>query len=478
MPDDARGTEVLSVLEEFPPVSTDAWEAVIKTDLKGADYEKRLVWRTEEGIAVRPYYRREQLDGLEAQIEAAPGDFPFVRGSGKPWAEAQATAFPGAIRGDLLHEAGANAVQELGYALAEGVERLAAIADRRNSVDLAAREVEFVFAAGSTFFIEIAKLRAARLLWAQAVAAFQPEQQAACLMRIHVRTARRNKSVYDRYTNLLRATTEALSAAIGGCDTLTVEPFGFDERLAMNVQRILREEAHVDIPADPGGGSYFLEALTDSLAREAWKLFQQVEVEGGYSAAVQSGSVRRALEQSRAEREKAIALRRKALVGVNNYPNVGEKTPEMEAPAAEAAAFPAARLAEPFERIRERTARHAKATGRFPKALLLKRGDLRMRMARANFSLNFFGCAGFDIEDTEEYEGKQADLIVLCSSDPEYLALAQEVCPRVEAPVVVAGNPKDQIDALKAAGVQDFIHLQSDAVRTLTDWQDRLGMEA
>ncbi len=474
----ASGTEVLRLSDDFPPVSTEDWEAAIRKDLKGADYEKRLVWRSEAGIPVRPYYRSQDLEGLAAQVEPPPGEFPFVRGSGKAWEIAhQAAPGPNSIRADFLHEAGANAVQELGYSLAEGVERLAALAELRGSVDRAAEEIEFVFAAGSTFFFEIAKLRAARLLWAQAAAAFGPEQESACRMHIHVRTSRLNKSLYDRYTNLLRATTEALSAVIGGCDRLTVEPFGFDEHLALNLQRILREEAHLDVPADAGGGAYYLEVLTDSLARESWKLFQQVEAAGGYTAALESGAVEKDLAKTRAEREKAVALRRRTLVGVNNYPNVKEKVPEVDAPPPEDSRFPQFRLAEPFERIRERTARHAHAAGRYPRVLLLKHGDRKMRMARANFSMNFFGCAGFDVEEAEEYAGSTADLIVLCSSDPEYLALAQEVCPRVHVPVIVAGNPKDQIEALRAAGVEGFIHVQSEAIQTLTEWQNRLGMK-
>lgn len=472
MPDLAPGTELLTLADDFPPVPTEAWEAAIRSDLKGADYEKKLVWRA-DGLSVWPYYRSEDV----AQPPAPPGIFPFVRGSGKSWEpEQQSIPRLESVRADHLHEAGANAVQELGYALADGVERLAALAERHRSVDVAANEIEFVFAAGSTFFFEIAKLRAARLLWATAVAAFRPEQQASCRMRIHVRTSRRNKSLFDRYTNLLRATTEALSAVLGGCDQLTVEPFGFDEHLAVNLQRILREEAHVNLPADPGGGSYFLEVLTDSLAREAWKLFQQVEQAGGYRAVLESGATERALAESRAEREKAVALRRQTLVGVNNYPDLGEKTSEVQAPPPDGI-FTESRLASPFERIRERTARHAAATGRCPRVLLLERGDLKMRRARANFSLNFFGCAGFDIEESETLEANGADLIVLCSSDPEYMEFAREVCPRVQVPVIVAGNPKEHIDALQAAGVAGFIHMQSDALRTLTEWQDRLGMK-
>jgi len=477
MPEDQPGAEILNLGQDFPPVPTALWEAAIARDLKGADYEKKLVWRTDEGIAVRPYYRAENLAGLEAQTQTAPGQFPFARGSGQPW-EAAGSVPSGAnvIRADDLAEAGANAVQQLGYALAAGVERLAALT-ATSTVEEAARSIEFVFSIGSTYFLEIAKLRAARLVWAQAVAAFGPADPQCALARISVRTTLLNKSVYDPYTNLLRVTTEALAAAVGGCDRLMVEPFGFDQHLAVNVGRILHHEAHVDAVADPAGGSYYVEALTDSLARAAWKLFQQVEAAGGYSRAVGSGVIARALAESRAKLEKAVASRYRTLVGVNNYPDLKERTAEATAPAESGGAFPAFRLAEVFEKIRRRTERHAAKTGRVPQVLLLQRGELRMRMARANFSLNFFGCAGFDVVEAEEFAGAGADLIVLCSSDAEYLALAREVCPAAQVPVIVAGNPKDQVDALKAAGVAGFIHIQSDAVQTLTEWQKRLGME-
>lgn len=470
MPEEDAGGEILTLQPDFPPVPTTAWEAAIAKDLKGADYEKKLVWRTEEGLGIRPYYRKEALSGLDDQLRTAPDHFPFVRGTGRGWQIAQgAKPGPKAIRADLLHEQGAHAIQELGYGIAAGVERLAELTETL-PVDTIASQVEFVFAAGPSYFIEIAKLRAARMLWSQVVAAFGSHDDSACRMRLHVRTPQRNKSVYDRYTNLLRATTEAMSAVIGGCDRLTVEPFGFDSHLAINLQHILQEESHLDAVADPAGGSYYIEALTDSLAREAWKLLQAVEAAGGYSAALASGSIDKALAESRAARAKAYSSRRRALVGVNNFPNLMEKTAEGEI------SDGSARIAAPFEAIRQRTNEHAKTTGRYPKVLLLTRGDVKMKGARANFSLNFLGCAGFDIVESDTYEGADADLIVLCSSDPEYLALAQEVCPRVKVPVIVAGNPKEQIEALQAAGVQGFIHIQSDAIQTLTHWQDKLGM--
>jgi methylmalonyl-CoA mutase len=346
-------------------------------------------------------------------------------------------------------------------------------------VDIAAREIEFVFAVGSTYFFEIAKLRAARMLWAQAVSAFAPSEIESCRMKLHVRTARLNKSFCDPYTNVLRVTTEAMSAAIGGCETLTVEPFGFDEHLALGVQRVLAEEAHLNAVGDPAGGSYYIEALTDAIAREAWKLFQRIEAGGGYSVALSAGWLSAEIAKTRAAREKAVSSRRRALVGVNNYPDLNGKAIEAEAaPPAGAEVFPQFRLAEPFEKIRERTARHVRETGYAPKVLLLKRGDVKMRTARANFALNFLGCAGFEIDESDAgaYVESNAHLIVLCSSDLEYLAFAEEVCSATQIPVIVAGNPKDRIEALKAAGVQGFIHIASDAVETLNYWQDRLGM--
>ena len=451
----------LDIAAEFPAVATEDWEALIIKDLKGADYEKKLVWRTEEGFSVGPYYRGEDIAGLEAQLGR--------RRENRGWEICE--NFPAsecAIRADLLHESGATAVEELGYAIAEAAECLAEIVEEK-SVDEAAGEIEFVFAAGPSYFIEIAKLRAARLLWAQVVAAFGAKEPAE--MRIVVRTSARNKSVYDRHTNLLRASTESLSAVIGGCDALYVEPFGFDGHLAVNIQRILKEEANIDAVADPAGGSYYVETLTDSIARAAWKVFQQVEAEGGYAKAEAAGSIDAALESSRSARAKALSSRRKTLVGVNNYPNLMEKESEMQPPEE------GRRLAEPFEKIRRRTIDNAQKARRYPKVLLLTRGDVKMRGARSNFALNFFGCAAFEVETSDHYADSDADLIVLCSSDPEYLALAREVCPKVNVPVLVAGNPKDQIDELTAAGVRGFIHVLSDAAVVLAEWQNNIGLE-
>ena len=468
----ADSADTLHILNDFPAVPTETWENAIHVDLQGADYNKKLVWNSDEGIAVRPYYRREDIKGLGSQTRVVPAAFPFIRGRGsQTWKQVEPRAeVPGdAIRVDAIHEQGGTAVQELGYGIALGVERLVERSQSGGDIDEVAKDLRFVFAIGSNYFFEIAKLRAARMLWARAVSAFQPRDESSCLMNVHACTALCNKSICDPFANVLRATTEAMAAIIGGCDSLEVRPFRFSDRLAMNIQRLLREESHFDRVADPAGGSYYVEWLTDALANQGWRLFQQVEAEGGYTRA--KGSIDIALAESRAARDKAVSSRRRMLVGVNNYPDLNETI-------SEAVQVPSGgwRIASPFEHLRLQTEVFTRERGKRPKVLLLERGDLTMRQARSQFSQNFFGCAGFEIEISHEYERSDADLIVLCSSDPEYLALAEEVCPKVQQPVVVAGDPKAQLEQIKAAGVQGFIHIRTDAIAALTEWETRLAI--
>ncbi len=463
---------VLDLLAHFAPVPTAQWESAIAKDLKGADYDKRLVWRTDEGIAVKPYYRSEDAPAREP-IERTARGWQATAPGNEPALDVDAIRF---------HEAGATAVQELAVALGAASDRLAAGQPVRT----------IGFAVGGNHFMEIAKLRAARLLMTEVLSAFAEANPGAwphtldnrrgaldnrrganlqvCDLHLHVRTAASNKTLYDPYVNLLRVTTEALSAIVGGCDSLTIMPCRFDPHLAENVHHILREECRLDAVSDPGAGSYYVEALTDAIAREAWSLFQQIEAAGGFEAWQASGALDAALAASRGAKEKAVAARRRVLVGTNNYPNLQERA--LEAAADMGAGW---RLASVIERIRLRTERHAAATGRTPRVLLLESGDLKMRKARSAFCLNFFGCAGFDAMASETLQ--DADLVVLCSSDAEYLPLAQAVCAQVRVPVIVAGNPKEQVESLRAAGVADFVHVLSNAVDTLTRWQDRLGIK-
>lgn len=427
--------------EEFPPVSSEEWEAAIRADLKGADYSKKLVWQTEEGIGVKPYYRRGDLPGSTGQ----------ARFTGE-WKVRTVAEIPAdAVRGDSLHEEGATSVQEVAYAMADWKERgevrqsppKRERAAHREAEDNAA--VHFVFAVGGNYFMEIAKLRAARQVWAQISDA---------PMVIWARTSLLNKSLYDPSANLMRCTTEAMSAIFGGCDYLVVEAAQFGEHLAESLPRILAEESHFDRVSDPAGGSYYVEVLTASIAAEARKVYE-----------AEHDGVRRAGEigVSRAAKQKAVRLRKRTLVGVNNYPDLTETLPaDAHLPKS------SRRLAEDFEGIR----REVEKLKKRPVVLLLQRGDLKMRMARANFAQNFFGCGGFAVRNSDKVE--PADLIVLCSSDSEYLALAKEIIPKTRVPVIVAGNPREDRAALKEAGVRDFVYLGVDAVEVLLDQLEAL----
>lgn len=452
----------------FPAIPVADWEAQIRTDLKGADFEKRLVWKTPDGLAVRPYYTLESLDGLTIPSDSVPGSLPFVRGDGRPWQMALPGEEPQAqIDASAFHDQGATAVEELALALAAGVEWLA---ESGRPVEESAPLLIVRFGVGPLIFIEMAKLRAARVLWANAVQAFGTNEPTAAYLRIHAVTARWNKSVLDANNNLLRATAEALAAVAGGADWLTVRPEWIDPHLARNIQLILREESHLDRVADPAGGAWYVEALTDMLAREAWKRFQQIEAEGGFRAWRESGKLDAMLAASRDAKQLAYASRRATLVGVNNYPAVSEDILDV------AINDPAWRAAGVFERIRLRTERHVASGAPRPKVLLLEMGDPKMRRARSGFCRNFLGCAGFAFQDATAIE--PADLIVLCSSDAEYASLAPRVIAETKAPVVIAGFPKDSVAALEAAGVSGFIHISSNLVETLALWQDRLGVAA
>jgi methylmalonyl-CoA mutase len=404
--------------EEFPPIPTREWDAAIRADLKGADYDKKLLWRTEEGILVRPFYRAEDLPGTTGQ----------ARFTGTWQTAIVGDISKDAVRGDLLHEQGATAVQELGYALAESQ----------------GKRKTFVFAVGTNYFFEIAKLRAARQLWARL---------SSDAMVIWARTSMTDKSLYDPSANLMRCTTEAMSAIFGGCDFLVIESARFPEHLSRSLGRILREESHFEEVSDPGGGSYYIESLTASIATEAWKVYES-GLQGRDSA----------IAAARAAKEKAAALRKRTLVGVNNYPDLNELLPA-------GASLPASswRIAQPFEEIRQRVEK----SGKRPRVLLLQSGDVKMKMARANFCLNLFGCGGFEVKTSETLE--PADLVVLCSSDAEYLPFAQDVCHQTKTPVIVAGNPKEQIEVLRVAGVKDFAYLGMDAVKFLSHWQEALS---
>ena len=544
-----NATQPEPLFAEFPPVSTAEWEAAIAKDLKGKD-PKSLIWKTEDGFELKPFYRLEDAPALPAlrdfptgwkicaevtdfetamevvargaqaiqywpenedALEALLSRLPLTKVEVHIRADGHAPSllrvirhFAGRVHGSLncgpVHEAAniapyfipyvinagrfdeieATATQELALALAQGSEYLA-------DLGLVADQIAFSFPIGSNYFFEIAKLRAARLLWPRVVKAYDPHARATT--RIFAQTSEWNKTVYDPYVNMLRGTTEAMSAIIGGAELVTVSPFNsafaapdeFARRIAVNTQLILREEAHFDELSDPASGCWYIESLTDTMAREAWKLFQQMEEAGGYSTAVGSGLVDKLVKPSREARRTAIAQRRRQFTGLNVHANPAERVLDKVTVPSRHTRGPA-----DFETMRLRTERYEKASGKTPKVFLLQFGDAKMRRARAEFSTEFFQCAGFGVVKPPAFatveaalasiEAEKPDFVALCSSDPEYTALAAGVCPLVKQPVIVAGFPKDALERLKQAGVAEFIHIRSNAIETLTALQRKLGI--
>ncbi len=242
------------------------------------------------------------------------------------------------------HEAGGSAVQELAYTLATGVEYLRQLAKLGLEVNTAAPRMRFAITVGTSFFMEIAKLRALRLLWSRAVAAAGGDETAQRIS-LHVRTSQWNKSVIDPYNNLLRATVEAFAGVLGGCDSMQVgafdevvrRPDDFSLRIARNTQLVLQKECELNHVIDPAGGSWFVENATAELAAKAWALFQEVEEAGGMEAALRAGTPQKAVAETAAKKIKAVTSRRDSIVGVNQYANPKEKP--LEVPGVETAAF-------------------------------------------------------------------------------------------------------------------------------------------
>ena len=613
-------TKSEKLFTEFPPVPTEKWEEVITADLKGADYERKLVWKTGEGFNVRPYYRAENLEGIKF-LGSQAGEFPYVRGTHahNRWRvhqtvsvvcpkEANAEAlkilnagvdslgfciasadfsaadldmllkdicipaveitFCGekmanvaelvlakvekegiakedvriafcidplvkglSSKGDfcspngekciariveLIHKtkeykhvrivtvagqtfgnSGSTIVEELAFTLSAGHDYLVRLTDAGLDVDAAARKLRFSFSVSSNYFMEIAKFRAARMLWANIVKGYGPAKNCACKMQIHAETSRWNQTVYDPYVNMLRGTTEAMSATIAGVHSLEVTPFDaafenpteFSKRIARNVELLLKNESHFDQVVDPAGGSYYVENLTQSIAAEAWKLFLEIEEKGGYTAAYKAGFVKERIAASAAAKDKAIATRRQTLLGANQYPNfteVADKAITAEAVTrkqAEGNTLAPYRGAMAFEEMRL----HVDRSGKQPKAFMLTCGSLAMARARAQFSCNFFGCAGIRVQDNTFFKSieegakaaleSKAEIVVVCAADDDYAEAAPKVKELLggKAILVVAGAPACMPE-LEAQGITNFINVKSNVLETLKFYLKEMGI--
>ncbi|MDR0763153.1 MAG: methylmalonyl-CoA mutase family protein, partial [Bacteroidales bacterium] len=390
------------------------------------------------------------------------------------------------IKAYKLRNSGATIVQELGFAISNAVAILNDLTEKGFSADDILPRMTLHFATGSNYFMEIAKIRAARVLF-NAVATEYGSKNGAKIF-IHSSSSTWNKAVYDPYVNMLRSTTETMSAAIGGADSVSTINFDcayekaddFSARIARNQQILLKEESFIDKVADPAAGSYYIEYISNAIAEAAWKIFLTVEEKGGYFAAL-TEYIMPEVEKSAAERLKDVSSRKKFILGVNQYPNLNETMLDKIGDE-----LYACRASSEIEKLRLETEKAVKGGKRKPKVFLLTYGNLAMRKARAGFATNFFGCAGYEIIDNAGFktgtEGAEAalaagaDITVLCSSDDEYAALVTESVPALKSKtvVVLAGYPKEQIEEFTAQGIEEFIHVRSNVLDVLTAFNKRL----
>ncbi|UQA91860.1 methylmalonyl-CoA mutase subunit beta [Streptomyces halobius] len=422
---------------------------------------------------------------LRVQLEAA------ARLAGRAAAES-----PGlrALAVDALpyHEAGGSTAEELGASLATGVAYLRELTAAGLDIDTACRQLEFRYAATADQFLTIAKLRAARRLWARVteVCGAAPSVSA---QRQHAVTSTVMMTRRDPWVNMLRTTVAGLSAGVGGADAVTVLPFdaalglpdAFARRIARNTQSVLLEESHLSKVIDPAGGSWYVERLTDELAHAAWGFFREIESAGGQAAALRSGMLRERLTRTWQRRSEDLAHRREPITGVSEFPHLAEPPVHREpAPAPVGGGLPRVRRDDAYENLRARSDAHLAANGERPKAFLATLGPAAVHTARATFAANLLQAGGIEtVQETvdaesaaEAFTRSGAGIACLCSSDALYGEQAAAVAAALKSAgalrVYLAGKPGERREEFVTAGVDTFVHAGCDAVEVLSSALD------
>lgn len=401
-----------------------------------------------------------------------------------------------AVNGGIFPNAGSSIVQELGFSLAMANEYFSNLSDKID-IDTIAKHLRINIGISSNYFMEIAKVRALRYMWSKLIEAYKPKDIEVAKVYIHAETSNWNKTLFDPYVNVLRSTTESMSSIIGGIDSLTVNPFNksfqdtdvISNRIARNTQIILKEEAYFDKVVDPSAGSYYIEELTSSLIDKAWELFMDIDAKGGYHTCLEKGVVQELVAEMAQKRDMNLASRKEVLLGTNQFPNVGEVMADKLTIAKQEAITNTAikpiqqyRGAEAFEALRL----DVEKSDLRPKVFMFTYGNIAMQKARSQFAGNFFGCAGYEIIDNNGFktvdEGiakiktDQPQVVVVCSSDDEYINIVPQIQKEVgkDAIVVVAGNPKASMEALQQAGIEYFVHVKTNVLNTLQEFNKKL----
>lgn len=427
-------------------------------------------------LAADPLSRRARGEIDDAGLQTALADLADVV---KHLDEAAKQASALVVSTLVFHEAGADAADEIGLALAAAATYLEALLAGGVSLETAARTLTLQLSVGRDTFLELCKLRALRLCWSKLLLASGPGDPPAA--RVHAVCSRRTLSVRDPWVNMLRTTTQMFAAILGGAALIT--PTAFDEvngapgelgrRVARNTGLVLREESQLGWVVDPAGGSYFFETLTDALAREAWTRFQGFARDGGLPALLADGRLAARLAATWQTRLDALAKRRTPVLGVSEFANLDEKLPRPAAadPAASTSPLPAHRDAEAFEALR------LAADEQKPEAVLVTLGPLAESRPRVGFAAGFFGAGGIRVRESVEIEG--APLVCLCGSDERYASEAVDKVRALRAAgagrVLLAGRPGALEAPLREAGLDGSLFVGCDVLAAL---QDLLGKDS
>ncbi|MER6997199.1 methylmalonyl-CoA mutase family protein [Streptomyces sp. NPDC000410] len=379
------------------------------------------------------------------------------------------------------HEAGGSAAQELGCSLATGVAYLRELTGAGLSVEQACAQLEFRYAASADQFLTVAKLRAARRLWARVAEECGAPGAGAQVQ--HAVTSPVMMSRRDPWVNMLRTTVATLAAGVGGADAVTVLPFdhalglpdAFARRIARNTSTILVEESHLSRVIDPAGGSWYVERLTDELARAGWEFFRWIERIGGQAAALRSGHLGQDLANTWEARSSKLAKRREPITGVSEFPHLAERPVEREPrPAPASGGLPRVRRDEAYEALRARSDAHLAATGARPRVFLAAIGPAAAHSARTTFAANLFQAGGVEAVTEGTFEESGATEVCLCSSDALYEEQAAATAGALKAAgarhVFLAGRPGQY------AGVDAYVFAGCDAIAVLSATLDRMGV--
>ena len=396
-----------------------------------------------------------------------------------------------AVSGREYLDSGANQVQEIAFTLNSVVHVVEEMKKRGLDETTIYQNLHVILGIGSEYFVEIAKIRAFHSLMHLVAEKYGVDDPGYVLM---ARSSIWTKSVMDAHTNMLRATTETMSALLGNSQAIEIDPYDsemgdpedFSRRIAGNIATILREESYFGKVRNPVDGSYYIEKVTEQLAENGLLLFKEVEKTGGFFKGVETEFIQNKIALVRTTRVKLLSRRRKALVGVNKYPNLMEKlNPEIlckDISESSSKLLKPRRAGLELEVIRSKTEAFVADRGYRPVVEFASFGHLAMRKARAGFAFDFLGVGGYEMEEEKSYSSAKiaaetsasssSDIVVICSSDQDYVDSALEFVKtfrgiNTNKVLILAGCPDSVMEKLKDAGLDTCIHMRSDILDTL-----------